>query len=61
MGKARFGFSDLMPAGIAAQLQDNFGNPVKTGCDHGMIELFTGDWLDELINAIADLKPKARA
>ena len=34
---------------------------LTSGVDHGMIELFTGDWLDGLIDAIVDLKPKAQA
>jgi len=34
---------------------------LASGCDRGMIELFTGSWLDELINAIVDLQPKAHA
>ena len=31
------------------------------GVDKGMIELFGGDWLDKLADAIVDLEPRARA
>lgn len=31
------------------------------GIDKGMIELFNGNWLDELMDAIVDFQPKARA
>lgn len=34
---------------------------LSSGMDKGLVELFTGDWLDELANAIADLKPRERA
>ena len=34
---------------------------LSSGVDRGMIELFTGDWLDELINAIVDLPIKEQA
>ncbi len=30
---------------------------LSSGCDRGLIELFQGDWLDPLADAIADLKP----
>ena len=34
---------------------------LSSGCDKGMLELFTGDWLDEMIDAIVDLKPRKDA
>jgi len=34
---------------------------LSSGMDKGLVELFTGDWLDELANAIVDLKPRERA
>ena len=34
---------------------------LSSGIDRGMIELFSGDWLDELINAIVDLPPRTEA
>jgi len=33
---------------------------LSSGMDKGMIELFTGDWLDGLANAMIDLKPQQR-
>ena len=33
---------------------------LSSGCDKGLIELFTGAWLDELAEAIADAKPLPR-
>ena len=33
---------------------------LSSGCDKGLIELFTGNWLDELAEAIADAKPLPR-
>ncbi len=34
---------------------------LSSGIDRGMIELFTGDWLDDLISAIIDLPPRVQA
>ena len=34
---------------------------LSSGVDRGMVELFTGDWLDALIDAIVDLPVKAEA
>jgi Mrp family chromosome partitioning ATPase len=31
---------------------------LSSGCDKGLIELFQGDWLDSLADAIADLEPR---
>ncbi len=31
---------------------------LSSGVDKGLVELFTGDWLDTLINAIVDMPPK---
>ncbi len=32
---------------------------LSAGCDRGLIELFSGDWLDELTNALVDLQPRS--
>ncbi len=34
---------------------------LSAGIDRGLVELFTGDWLDGLISAIIDLPPRAQA
>jgi len=34
---------------------------LSSGIDRGLIELFTGSWLDELATAIIDLEPRKRA
>jgi Mrp family chromosome partitioning ATPase len=34
---------------------------LSSGIDRGMVELFTGDWLDGLISAIIDLPPRTQA
>ena len=34
---------------------------LSAGVDRGLVELFTGDWLDGLISAIIDLPPRAQA
>ena len=62
---------DLFGESHVAELAKTYGIPnaarlpidpkLSSGMDRGMIELFSGDWLDGLIDAIVDLKPVQRA
>ena len=46
--------------GVALTARLPIDPKLASGCDKGMLELFNGDWLDALSDAIADLQPKAR-
>ncbi|NLI22505.1 MAG: Mrp/NBP35 family ATP-binding protein [Clostridiales bacterium] len=62
---------DLFGESHVAELAQTYGIPhaarlpvdpkLSAGIDRGLIELFTGDWLDALADAIVDLAPRQRA